>query len=150
MGLFLVSSQMEGQPMEDSSWLTTTKVTDPNLRADKALAAVRSAIADSSGTARLNAELALIEVLLQLNKVEEAKTHLDSFNELAKEEGIEVSKELNSRYITLLGIALHRSGSDRESAALWEKLQSEDTCLFSKPAVTSEIKAEPSPIFSTP
>jgi tetratricopeptide (TPR) repeat protein len=121
-------------------------------RAERALAAGRSAARAGSGVARLKAELLLCRTLIALHRHEEALTAVESLPALAEREGAPMPDELKEAAITLKGLCLARLGRLHETNSLWQDLAaSRGPTLEERSSKRSHPhKVEPSPTLSTP
>lgn len=131
-------------------WLTKAPG-DFVKRADRALAAARSATRSSSGAARIRTELVVAQTLLALHKHEDAQTALRNLPSLAEREGIPLTGELKRTHAVLTGLCLSRLGLINETAPLWQELGEPDKVPTSSRGTpfTAE-RVEPSPALSTP
>jgi tetratricopeptide (TPR) repeat protein len=118
----------------------------------KALAAARTATKETSGEARLIAELELIRIQIEMQQLEDAQKLLDGFEELAKKLGVSVAEEIRTRYLTLRGynFALHNQAT--ASLEVWKLLvlgqdQQDRPSLSPIPRVKKDA---PAPQLSTP
>lgn len=134
-------------------WHLAIKLWIDSGNPDKALTTAKNALKSTTGRDRLNAELDLIRVYLTLNKLEDAKTHLDGFKNLTEEVEVEVDEEISRNYLTLRGLCLNRVGEDKEARKIWTKLSNSD---FSIERITNDYNATnqaveaPAPRLSTP
>jgi tetratricopeptide (TPR) repeat protein len=131
-------------------WLTKAPG-DFAKRADRALAAARSATRSSSGAARIRAELVVAQTLLALHKHEDAHATLNNLPSLAEREGASLTGELKRTHASLTGLCLSRLGRINETAPLWQELgEPTQTPTGSRGSSISAERAEPSPALSTP
>ena len=131
-------------------WLKTAPG-DFKVRADRAVAAARSAAQGTRGIDRIRAELFVARTLLVGMRAEDAKQVLDSIDGLAQKERVTMPPELVQDYIHLQGLCLSRLGSVKETGPLWEKLvdpAGPDTSSRNQALLHS--RGEPSPTLSTP
>jgi thioredoxin-like negative regulator of GroEL len=124
---------------------------DQRQRADRAVAAARSATKDTKGKDRLEAELLMIETLLAFNHFQDAERALEGFAGLAQRENAELTTEISQRLTTLKGYCLAQTGNVHSTGPLWQQL----ALPGSSPANNRSDKAqaariEPSPVLSTP
>lgn len=124
---------------------------EPTRRAERALAAARSATQGLKGARRIDGEFVIAKTLLAVNRYDDARTLLEGVQSLADKEGVKLSASQATTHIHLLGLALARLGQSRDTAILWEKLV-EPTISTpnsgTKPPLSD--RREPSPTFSTP
>lgn len=124
---------------------------DFQRRAERALAAARSATQGLHGSARIDAELLLAKTLLAANRPEDARHLADHLPALAEKEGTQISPAQEQTRTHLLGLCLSRLGQAKDTGSLWEKLV--DPTLpasnTGKRPVLSD-RREPSPALSTP
>ncbi len=131
-------------------WLTKAPG-DFVKRADRALAAARSATRSSTGSARIRAELVVAQTLLALHKYEDAHTALKNLPSLAEREGVALTGELKQTHTALSGLCLSRLGLISETAPLWQELgEPQQTSTGSRGSPVSAARSEPSPALSTP
>jgi hypothetical protein len=102
-------------------WLRNTKI-DQRQRAERALAAARSATKDSSGRARLEGELLLIETLLAVNHFQEAERIIDGFSALAEKEVGNGAADLLMRLTIQRGYCQAQLGNLSQTTDLWRQL----------------------------
>jgi tetratricopeptide (TPR) repeat protein len=132
-------------------WITKAPG-DFSKRADRALAAARSATRSNSGAARVRTELVVAQTLLALHKHEDAHTSLEGIPALAEREGVPFTGEIKQMHLALSGLCLSRLGRISETASLWQELTTQPEQLLSRSRgvpLPSE-RAEPSPALSTP
>lgn len=131
-------------------WLNSSPG-DFKVRADRAVAAARSAAQGAKGLERFRAELFLIRTLLIAARLDDAKQLLDSIYELAQRERVTMSPELLQEQIHLQGLCLSRSGLLKDTGPLWERLVDPAGSLPSSASSSLvQSRSEPSPILSTP
>lgn len=123
---------------------------DTTRRAEKALAAVRSACAEARGVNRLRAELMLAKTLLGVGKLDESRKVLEGFSDLAAKEGVAVSPDLYHQCIGLRGLCYQKLGLEREAHALWPLLAEEVGRTNTYRVGVGRPTSEPSPVYSTP
>jgi tetratricopeptide (TPR) repeat protein len=133
-------------------WLKASHV-DQRQRGDRAIAAARSATKDSSGPARLEAELLLIETFLATNHFQDAERAIEGFNALANKEVGAQAQEFERRLAVQKGYCLSQTGNVNATGTLWQQLAapadaSKATQHSGKLALVG--RTEPSPILSTP
>jgi hypothetical protein len=124
---------------------------DFGRRAERALAAARSATQGLHGAKRLDAEFVVAKTLLAVNRVEDARALLEGLSKLAEKEKITISPHQVQTRTHLMGLCLARLGLSKETASLWESLV-EPTLPAAetgkKPLLSD--RGEPSPVLSTP
>lgn len=132
-------------------WLHTAGG-DFNRRAERAIAAAKSATQGLRGHVRLEAEILLIRTLLDANRYEEAEQHIEAFKDLAAKENTSISREISSQLLIQKGVSLAQMGKARDTAPLWKELANPSGGLQAgMPASTPrERQSEPSPVLSTP
>lgn len=121
-------------------------------RAERALAAARSASRSNSGPARIRTELLVAQTLLALHKHEDAYELLSNLPALAEREGVVLREDLKRVHTILIGLCLSRLGRINETGALWQALSTSEHLIL---AGTNSVRAthtrsEPSPALSTP
>jgi tetratricopeptide (TPR) repeat protein len=132
-------------------WLHTTQG-DFTRRAERAIAAARSASQDTSGRDRLEAELLLIRTLLAANRFEEAERTIEGFSALAERELKDFPADIRAKWVIQRGHCLAQMGKARDTAPLWTELAApSDQRGKAQPThAPREKQAEPSPALSTP
>jgi tetratricopeptide (TPR) repeat protein len=80
----------------------------PLQRAERALAAARSAVAGTRGTDRVRAELLVARVQIEVGQLEECKTTLDNLDAVIAKEGIILPIELEREALALRALTAHR------------------------------------------
>ena len=135
-----------------ADWLEASKLWINNGMPDRALAAARIATKETSGMARLNAELDLVKLFLSLNMLEDAKTSLDNFETLAEDQGVELTDEISQATLFLKGMCLNQLGEYQDAANIWKRLNQyeweiRDSILKKQVAVNGNA---PAPRLSTP
>lgn len=131
-------------------WLTAAPG-DFQRRADRAIAAARSATQGLHGAKRIDGEFIVAKTLLAIHRAEDARALLDAIETLADKEKVNLSKQQIDTRTHLTGLCLSRLGQAKDTASLWESLV-EPTL----PAANTGKKAplsdrgEPSPALSTP
>jgi hypothetical protein len=133
-------------------WLKANQL-DQRQRSDKAIAAARSATKETSGEARLEAELLLIETLLATNHFQDAERAIEAFATLIHKEIGAQTDELAQRLTIQRGYCLAQTGKLNTTGTLWQQLAVSGEAARaiqnnSRAAVTG--RAEPSPVLSTP
>ena len=131
-------------------WLKTAPG-DFQRRADRALAAARSATQGAHGSHRIDAEFIVAKTLLAINRAEDARALLEGLDALAEKERSPLSSAQVQTRMHLTGLCLSRLGMAKETGNLWERLV-EPTLPASntgKKPVLSD-RGEPSPVLSTP
>lgn len=89
---------------------------------ERALAAARSATKETSGEARLIAELELARIYISLHMFEEARRCLDEYAALSKQFASSYTSDINARYLSLQGLYLSQQGKHQEAAQVWREL----------------------------
>ncbi|RIL10508.1 MAG: hypothetical protein DCC75_04225 [Proteobacteria bacterium] len=119
---------------------------------DRALAAAKVAVKDTKGVNRIYAELELIRLLIKLNMLDQAKTALQGFGELAKQCEVSLTREVGSSLTALKGLHLLASGQVKEAAELWRTIAYDESSDLHQEfrAVISVNGEAPSPTLSTP
>jgi tetratricopeptide (TPR) repeat protein len=133
-------------------WLNAAHV-DQRQRADRAIAAARSATKDSRGSARLEAELLLIETLLAVNHFQDAERAIEGFPALALKEGLRDTDAFTQRLAIQKGYCLAQTGNLHSTGPLWKQLAiPRETSTSSQTSGSLSVagRAEPSPALSTP
>lgn len=132
-------------------WLKTSPG-DFRARADRAVAAARSAAQGTHGLERVRAELFVARTLLVAMRAEDAKAVIDSICTLADKEKVKVTPQLAEEHIHLQGLCMSRLGQVKETGPLWEQLVEPPATSSSSanPALLHSSRGEPSPILSTP
>jgi tetratricopeptide (TPR) repeat protein len=131
-------------------WLNTAPG-DFQRRADRAIAAARSATQGLHGAKRIDGEFIVAKTLLAIHRAEDARTLLEGIPVLAEKEKVNLSGQQTETRTHLTGLCLSRLGLAKDTASLWESLV-EPTL----PAATAGKKpllsdrGEPSPALSTP
>jgi len=124
---------------------------DFSRRADRALAAARSATQGLHGGKRLDAEFVVAKTLLAVNRAEDARTILENLSTLAEKEKVALSTGQLQTKAHLMGLCMSRLGLAKDTASLWESLV-EPTLPAAetgkKPLLSD--RGEPSPALSTP
>lgn len=145
------SSSSEGWLRVANLWLDNSNG-DATRRAEKALAALRSACADARGVHRLRAEIMLAKTLLGVGKLEECRKILEGFPDLAGRESVVIPQDLHYQALALRGLCYQKLGLERDAHALWPLfLESVGRITSSRsPAAGWSRTGEPSPVFSTP
>ena len=140
-------------------WLSSKAVgNEAAQNTERALAAARAATAETKGSTRVLAELALARTLLAVNKIDEAKTVLNKIEVIAEREGVKLSLQERLSLLTLRGACSLRLGEIREASELWNTAlavtfpkKTDNVVAFedmARPA--SRNLVQPSPTFSTP
>lgn len=135
-----------------SYWQAAAKLWIDNNMVDNALAAAKVAVREASGIKKLEAQVVYIKLLIAVNKLEEAKSLLNGFYELANNENADVSDEIARDILILTGLCLNRMGEYKESAFIWKRLSKQDFKL-DNPEFKDELIGEvikPEPMYSTP
>lgn len=97
-----------------------------NNMPDRALSAARTAAKETSGSARLHAEINLIRLLLLLGMNDEARKRIEDFASIAKSCGAEPPREMRQTLLILKGLALCNLGKHLEAAEIWKCLNEHD------------------------
>lgn len=97
-----------------------------NDMAGNAISAAKTATKNTKGVARLSAELDLVRLQIALNMLEEARTAVDGFYALAREQKVEVPAEMAQNLLVLKGLCLNRLGKYRDAAEVWKQLSQYD------------------------
>lgn len=124
---------------------------DFKARADRAVAAARSAAQSTKGIERLRAELFVARTLLIATRAGDAKQVLDNVCALAEKERVTMPPELVQEHLHLQGLCMSRSGLVKDTGPLWERLVDPSGAAPSSGSATLvQSRSEPSPILSTP
>ncbi len=110
---------------------------------ERALAAARSAAKETTGEAKLVAELELIRIQLSLNQMEDARRSLDSFENTARQLGAAQHTDLMQQYLILRGLYFSQSGAQGQAAELWKKLSRNELDFSSTAYVPGASNHEP-------
>jgi thioredoxin-like negative regulator of GroEL len=130
-------------------WLQTAPG-DFQRRADRAIAAARSATQSTHGSRRIDSEFIVVKTLLAVNRADDANALLDEIPKMAEKEKVSLSKDQVQVSTHLKGLCLSRLGLAKDTGVLWEALV--DPTLpetTNKRAIISD-RSEPSPMLSTP
>ena len=131
-------------------WLRTAPG-DFSRRAERALAAARSATQGLYGAKRISAEFVVAKTLLAVNRAEDARALLEGVPALAEKEKVALTPDQIQTRTHLTGLCLARLGLSKDTASLWESLV-EPTLPAAetgkKPLLSD--RGEPSPALSTP
>jgi hypothetical protein len=134
-------------------WLSAEGL-DRGKRAERALAAARSATKDQRGENRLAAELLLIKTLLAVNHFQDAERAIDGFKALAEREVGQLSPALSRELDIQKGHCLSQMGNAKDTAPLWQRLAcpeaSEQQAGSATTTRVAATRGEPSPALSTP
>lgn len=131
-------------------WLNTS-TGDFKVRADRAVAAARSAAQSAKGLERVRAELFLARTMLVATRADDARQLLDTICALADRERVAMTPEMIQEHIHLQGLCLSRSGMIKETGPLWERLvDPSGTNPSSGSSSLVQSRSEPSPTLSTP
>jgi uncharacterized protein HemY len=98
---------------------------------ERALAAARVATKETTGEARLIAQLELIRIQLSLNQFDGARQSLDQFQTLAAASERAVPPELSQQYLVLRGLYCSQTGSPSEAGEILRKLSQNDLDIIS-------------------
>lgn len=131
-------------------WYEASQIWLTQSNPERAIAAARAGNKELSGIARINSELELVKLYLNLNNFEEAKKSLDGFESLAREQNCLLTPSINQDLLILQGRLHNASGEYKAAEKIWQKLSTEQT-LASHFTLRNEKLAEvPSPTLSTP
>ena len=131
-------------------WLNSSSG-DFKTRADRAVAAARSAAQATTGLERVRAELFLARTLLIATRADDARQVLDTVCALAERERVTMPADLVQEHVQLQGLCMSRSGLVKETGPLWERLvDPAGAAPSSGSAALVQSRGEPSPILSTP
>lgn len=145
--LLVRSARSGGRP---TAWAEAARLWLSTNNPERALAAARSATKDTTGAARIEAELNLIRVYLGVNMFEDARRALENVRGLAAAEQVEVSPALSQQILTLQGLCLSQLGQFRESAEVWRELSGEKPVALSNGSPPAGHEEAPAPRLSTP
>jgi tetratricopeptide (TPR) repeat protein len=124
---------------------------DSGKRAERAVAAARASTQEARGADRIRAELTVVQTLLAVNKVEEARKTIESIPSLAEREGIKLDGDLARTKLMLKGSCLARLGLAKDTASIWQQLLEPSQASTSNNGAYAGVNtAEPSPSLSTP
>lgn len=135
-------------------WLEASNLWLSNGLSERAMAAARSAVRNTTGEAKVLATLELARLLLELNQPKEAQTNIDEIVTQSKELQPGLGTETLREISTLRGLCYNQLGEFRKAAEIWRELGSGSSVLaLSTP--TEEVPSEnnglgPSPVLSTP
>jgi thioredoxin-like negative regulator of GroEL len=124
---------------------------DVSRRADRAVAAARSATQGLHGAKRIDAEFVVAKTLLAVHRAEDARTLLENVSALADKERVSLSPVQDQIRTHLVGLSMSRLGLSKDTASLWESLVEPTlpvTETGKKPLLSD--RGEPSPVLSTP
>jgi tetratricopeptide (TPR) repeat protein len=132
-------------------WLNSVQG-DFARRSSRAVAAARSATQGTTGRQRLEAELLVIETLLQANVFSDVEKALDGFSTLAERETNGIPTDIAQKLLIQRGHYLAQMGKAGETAVLWQELagQASPNTTRRNSLAPREKVIEPSPILSTP
>ncbi|MEY4669005.1 MAG: hypothetical protein RL518_1704 [Pseudomonadota bacterium] len=124
---------------------------DFSRRAERAVAAARSATQGLYGARRLDAEFVVAKTLLAVNRAEDARALLENLPKLAEKEKVGFSPPQLQMKTHLTGLCMTRLGLAKDTASLWESLvePSLPAAETGKKPLLSD-RGEPSPALSTP
>lgn len=124
---------------------------DVSRRADRAIAAARSATQGLHGAKRIDAEFVVAKTLLAVHRADDARTLLENLSALAEKERVSLSPAQAQLRTHLLGLSMSRLGLSKDTASLWESLVEPTLPVTEtgKRALVSD-RGEPSPALSTP
>jgi thioredoxin-like negative regulator of GroEL len=131
-------------------WLRTSPG-DVSRRADRAIAAARSATQGLHGAKRIDAEFVVAKTLLAVHRSDDARTLLENVSALAEKERVGLTPAQAQLRTHLLGLSMSRLGLSKDTASLWESLGEPTlpvTETGKKPLLSD--RGEPSPALSTP
>lgn len=131
-------------------WLKTAPG-DFQRRADRAVAAARSAIQGTHGTKRIDSEFIVVKTLLAVNRADDARALLEELPKLAEKEKVSLTPEQIQTRNHLTGLCLSRLGLAKDTGSIWESLvePSLPEANTGKRPLLSD-RGEPSPALSTP
>jgi tetratricopeptide (TPR) repeat protein len=124
---------------------------DVSRRADRAVAAARSATQGLHGAKRIDAEFVVAKTLLAVHRADDARTLLENVSALAEKERVGLTPVQAQIRTHLLGLSMSRLGLSKDTASLWESLVEPTlpvTETGKKPLLSD--RGEPSPVLSTP
>lgn len=133
-------------------WLRNETL-DQRQRAERAVAAARSATKDAHGNSRLEAELLYIETLLAVNHFQDAERAIESFATLAQKEIGQLTDDYAQRLLIQKGHCLTQTGRVHSTGELWQQLAAPaGSAVQMKSNGNTPVTArpEPSPLLSTP
>jgi tetratricopeptide (TPR) repeat protein len=132
-------------------WLHST-LGDTTRRAERAIAAARSATKETRGRVRVEAELLLIQTLLAVNHFQEAESLIEGCDGLAIKELGSMPADLGRELLIQRGYCLSQMGNARETGLFWEELASVGGASGHAKSASSTVakRSEPSPMLSTP
>lgn len=110
-------------------WTQAAKIWIDHDMAGNALSAAKTAVKNTSGEARLEAEIHLIRLQIALNMLEDAETKIDSFEDIAREADTLLSPNIICELLILRGLTLNRMGRYRDAGTVWRKLSKKDYTL---------------------
>ncbi len=124
---------------------------DVSRRADRAVAAARSATQGLHGAKRIDAEFVVAKTLLAVHRADDARTLLENVSALAEKERVGLTPVQAQIRTHLLGLSMSRLGLSKDTASLWESLVEPTLPVTEtgKKALLSD-RGEPSPVLSTP
>lgn len=124
---------------------------DVSRRAERALAAARSATQGIHGAKRIDAEFVVAKTLLAVNRAGDARDLLENLSTLAEKEKVSLSAGQTQTRTHLMGLCLARLGLSKDTASLWESLVEPTlpAAQTGKRPLVSD-RGEPSPALSTP
>jgi tetratricopeptide (TPR) repeat protein len=135
-----------------SFWNEVSRLWIQQKQPEKALAAARSATKETSGEARIVAELDLIRIQLELHLLDEARRSFEGFDTLVHSAGITLPTELRQQYLILRGYFLALTSQHGVALEVWKDLAQQGAdaprSLFS-PTLATRSTA-PAPQLSTP
>lgn len=119
---------------------------------ERALAAARTAAKETSGEARLIAELELIRIQLSLNQTEDARRSLDAFEQNARALGKAAVGDIILQYFILRGAYYSMTGAHSQAAEVWKRLSRNDLDLQSFSYISAGVSPNEAPAarLSTP
>jgi len=133
-------------------WREATRLWIDNNLSDRALSSARSAVRNTKGLPRLNAEMDLIRLQLALGNTDEAQKSLDGFDKLALVEDVETDEQTRLQVMILRGLCHNKQGQYREAAGVWTDLCDQRFEIKEEFARVNEplTDSAPSPLLSTP
>jgi tetratricopeptide (TPR) repeat protein len=131
-------------------WLKTAPG-DFQRRAERALAAARSATQGSHGGRRVDSEFIVAKTLLAVNRAADAQALLEQVPSLAEKEHVSLTPQQVQTLNHLTGLSLARLGLAKDTGRIWELLV-EPLLPSATPGKRPPLsdRGEPSPALSTP
>ncbi|MCB0317780.1 MAG: tetratricopeptide repeat protein [Bdellovibrionales bacterium] len=135
------------------SWHKAIKLWLENNMPEKALSAARSAIKTSSPKFKVQAELNLIRLCLELGMLDEAENSLDELPKIAENLNSSLNYEQEREILVLKGTCLNSKGKYQEARQVWKKLANFSTYSSNfdhRKDTKEEEDHAPAPRLSTP